>query len=287
MLNNGFTNVATSNAVSVQSAPSCSYSISSNSQNFSGNGGSGSVGVTTGAGCAWTASGNPSWITITSGASGSGSSTTSFTVQPNTSVSARNTTITVAGQSLSINQAGAVSSLLDITGSVIYGTTTGGQAAKYVTGVSLTSTGASALSVVSDVSGNYQLSGLTAGANYTITAAKSGDVNGINSLDVSRIQQYLVGLTTFTPNQLLAADVDGNGVVTSLDASRLQQYLVGIPSSSNIGRWRFVPATRQYNALTSSLSNQNYEAILIGEVSGNWSPTGVAAYLQNEEEIAP
>jgi hypothetical protein len=72
MLNNGFTNVATSNAVSVQSAP-CSYSISSNSQNFSGSGGAGSVGVTTGVGCAWTASGNPSWITITSGASGSGS----------------------------------------------------------------------------------------------------------------------------------------------------------------------------------------------------------------------
>jgi hypothetical protein len=38
------------------------------------------------------------------------------------------------------------------------------------------------------------LSGLTSGGSYTITASKSGDVNGINSLDVSRIQQYLVGL---------------------------------------------------------------------------------------------
>jgi hypothetical protein len=186
-----------------------------------------------------------------------------------------------------INQEATAASSLDITGSVIYGTTPNGQAAKYVTGVNFNGAGASALSVVSDVSGNYQLSGLTAGGSYTITAAKSGDVNGINSLDVSRIQQYLVGLTTLTPNQLLAADVDGNGVVTSLDASRLQQYLVGIPSSNNVGRWRFVPATHQYNALTSSLTNQNYEAILIGEVSGNWSPTGFVASVQNGEEIAP
>jgi hypothetical protein len=84
---------------------------------------------------------------------------------------------------------------------------------------------------------------LIAGGSYTVTPSKTGDVNGINSLDVSRIQQYLVGLTTLTPNQLLAADVDGNGTVSSLDASRLQQYLVGIPSNNNVGRWRFVPAT--------------------------------------------
>ena len=285
MLNNGLTSAATSNAVSVQAAP-CSYSISSSGQNFSGNGGAGSVGVATGAGCSWTASGNPSWITITGGTSGIGAGTLSFTVQPNLSVSARSATMTVAGQSLSINQAGAVPSLLDITGSVKYGTTPFGQAAKYVAGVSLTSIGTTALSVVSDGSGNYQLLGLTSGGNHTVTASKTGDVNGINSLDVSRIQQHLVGLTNLTPNQLLAADVDGSGTVTSLDASRLQQYLVGISSNNNVGRWRFVPVSRQYNTVTGSLSDQNYEAILVGEVSGNWSPTaGTAMFAETKDEF--
>ncbi len=283
MLNNGFTSVATSNTVSVQSV-SCSYAISSNNQNFSGAGGTGAVSVTTGTGCSWTASGNPSWITITGGASGSGSGTVSFTVQPNSGIYVRSATMTVAGQTVTINQEAAAASLFDISGAVIYGTTPVGQSAKYVTGVSFNGASASALSVVSDGSGNYQLSGLTSG-NYTITAAKSGDVNSINSFDISRVQQYLVGLTTLTPNQLLAADVDGSGVVTSLDASRLQQYLVGISSNNNIGRWRFVPATRQYNALSSSLSNENYEAVLIGEVSGNWSPTATSMFAETETEF--
>ncbi len=50
----------------------CTFSISPTSALFAAAGGTGTVTVTAGAGCAWTASSNATFITITSGASGSG-----------------------------------------------------------------------------------------------------------------------------------------------------------------------------------------------------------------------
>jgi all-beta uncharacterized protein/BACON domain-containing protein len=89
-----------------QAAPpvSCSYSISPTSQNVSDSASSGSVAVTTTAGCAWTASSNASWLSITSGASGNGNGSVGFSVAANTGA-ARSGTLTVAGQTFTVNQA--------------------------------------------------------------------------------------------------------------------------------------------------------------------------------------
>ena len=67
-------------------------------------GGPGTIGVSTTAGCTWTASPNAPWLTITSGASGSGSGTVNYTVAANTG-GARTGTLTVAGQTFTVNQA--------------------------------------------------------------------------------------------------------------------------------------------------------------------------------------
>lgn len=85
----------------------CSYSISGTNSNFSQNGGSGQVTVTTGTGCPWSATSNSSWITVTSGASNSGSGATTYTVAPNSSFTARTGTITIANQTITITQQAA------------------------------------------------------------------------------------------------------------------------------------------------------------------------------------
>jgi len=59
--------------------------------------------VQTSAGCAWTASSNVPWITITSGASGSGPDTVTYSVAANTG-SAQTGTITAGGQTFTVNQ---------------------------------------------------------------------------------------------------------------------------------------------------------------------------------------
>ncbi len=85
---------------------SCTYSISPTSQSFAATSGSGSVNVSTQANCAWTATSNASWITITSGTPGNGSGTLNYSVAANTGP-ARTGTITIAGLTFTVTQSGA------------------------------------------------------------------------------------------------------------------------------------------------------------------------------------
>ena len=90
-------------------ALACAGSLSPDGATFPAAGGSGTVTITAAAGCAWTTSGTPGWMTLTSPASGSGSGTLSFTVGPNTG-SPRAATLTIAGLPFTVQQAGAPAS---------------------------------------------------------------------------------------------------------------------------------------------------------------------------------
>lgn len=93
-------------ATITQSGPSCTYNLSPSGTSYPTSGGSGTIGVSAASGCSWNASSNAFWITITGGASGSGNGTVSYSVAANGG-SARNSSITVAGQTVPISQAGA------------------------------------------------------------------------------------------------------------------------------------------------------------------------------------
>src|SRR6185503_4268434 len=85
---------------------SCSYQTAPNSASFSSPGGSGSITVTANSGCQWTAVSNKKWITITSGASGTGNGSVTYSVARNQGRNARSGSITVAGMTFVVNQAG-------------------------------------------------------------------------------------------------------------------------------------------------------------------------------------
>jgi photosystem II stability/assembly factor-like uncharacterized protein len=82
------------------------FSLSSTSQSFSPAGGSGNVNVIAASGCNWTAVSNAAWITVTSGGSGSGNGTVNYSVDQNINVNPRTGTITIAGQTFTVTQAG-------------------------------------------------------------------------------------------------------------------------------------------------------------------------------------
>ena len=82
----------------------CSYSISTSTFSMSGAGASATFSVNTTPACAWTATSNNSFVTVTSTASQTGPGSVSFTVAENPG-DARVGTLTVAGQSVVINQA--------------------------------------------------------------------------------------------------------------------------------------------------------------------------------------
>ena len=142
-----------------------------------------------------------------------------------------------------------------------------------VPGVVQVLNGAQMFAGVTDSNGLYSVAGVPAGA-YTLTPAKSDGVNGISAFDASLVLRHAVGLTNLTGNAAVAADVDKSGTINAMDAFYILQYTVGLlplPFPGAGGVWAFSPATRSYAALASDQSAQDFTAVLLGDVSGNWS----------------
>ena len=86
----------------------CAFALSSTSTTVPQAGGSGSFDVQTAGGCAWTATSNAAWISVTEGAAGTGNGTVRFTAAANTGP-ARSGTITAGGRTFTIDQAAGCS----------------------------------------------------------------------------------------------------------------------------------------------------------------------------------
>ena len=71
---------------------------------MAGVGGTATIGVSTNASCAWTAASSGSFVTVTSASSATGPGTVSITVAENLG-NARSATLTIAGQTVTVNQA--------------------------------------------------------------------------------------------------------------------------------------------------------------------------------------
>ena len=82
----------------------CSIALASTTFNAPAAGGSGTVGVTAGGGCSWTATSNANWLSIASGAAGTGNGTVGFTVAANNGPP-RSDTLTIGGRTFTVSQA--------------------------------------------------------------------------------------------------------------------------------------------------------------------------------------
>jgi PKD repeat protein len=130
--------------------------------------------------------------------------------------------------------------------------------------------------VWSGADGGFQFGGLVPGA-YTLGADKSDDTDGINALDAVKVVRHSSGVEPFAdPNQVTAANVNGDGFVNSLDAIKIVRAAVGLEPLAS-GDWRFLPPSRAYAALVASQSDQDFTAIRMGDVNGDWAPAAFTA----------
>ena len=168
--------------------------------------------------------------------------------------------------------AGGACSMPTITGTITYGNAVGSPMPRFVSSVLLSGSGSIPVSTLSDFpGGTYSLNGFGSGA-YTVTPTKTGGVNAaISSFDAAKIAQHAAGIPPgLNATQLIVADVSGNGSVTSFDAAQVARYAASTPGSGSTGFWIFMPASRIYPNITGGITGQDYTALLMGEVSGNW-----------------
>jgi hypothetical protein len=177
-----------------------------------------------------------------------------------------------------------------ITGTVTYGNAT--SPPKYISNVTITGAGSPTVSTTTAApgatAGQYTLTGFGSGS-YTVSLAKTAGQNSITSNDAARIAQHVAGISLLTTNnQKVSADVSGNGAVSSNDAAKIAQYVAGLnplPQPNLTGMWQFYlppgptfpigtsPTSRTYPSVTTSIAGEDYVGLLIGEVSGNWTPS--------------
>jgi len=127
-----------------------------------------------------------------------------------------------------------------------------------------------------DASALYSLRFLI-GTNNTLVPFKTvgEDFNQmtISSHDASLIARNVVGLGELTSLQRRASDVDGDGTVLMYDAVQVARYAVGLTDvgGDQIGNWIFDPENRIYQDISGLQENQDFTAMLVGDVDGGWN----------------
>ncbi|EHQ56736.1 subtilisin-like serine protease [gamma proteobacterium HIMB55] len=141
-----------------------------------------------------------------------------------------------------------------------------------------------------EATGHFQFSGVLDGT-HTLNIGKEDGINdSIRGYDASLILSHVVGSATLTGSALAAADVTGNGEISALDASKVLEVAAGletVPFANQASPWTFEPAERRYDEVTSNITDADFTAIYMGDVSGNWgelstqSSTGVRLELDS------
>jgi hypothetical protein len=150
--------------------PVCSYAISPSTLAVGGDGGTGKVTITTAAGCAWTASTNADWITITAGASGTGDGSVTYSIAANGTTTLRTATVTIGGQNHAVSQQGRIPTVCsyDLSPATADFTKDGGSGSFTVTAPGECTWTAASSAPWLVVSGNGQGSG-TSVVSYTVS----------------------------------------------------------------------------------------------------------------------
>ena len=182
--------------------------------------------------------------------------------------------------SVCINSTVAVNGIINTTESVPVGNTV------------VDITGTNNVQKMTGTDGLYDMSNLQSGGNYLLRPHKNIEpLNGVNALDIVRLQRHLLFLDLLnTPYKLIAADVNNDKTINALDIVILQRLQLRlIDSFPNNESWRFVPQaynfttsnpltenfpeTITYNPINSNMSNQNFFGIKIGDLNGSANPS--------------
>ncbi|RMH72208.1 MAG: T9SS C-terminal target domain-containing protein, partial [Gemmatimonadetes bacterium] len=140
---------------------------------------------------------------------------------------------------------------------------------------------------MTDDTGMYAMVDIPGGNSYWTEPAIEGYPveerhPSISAFDAARTAQFSAGSYDLNEYQQLAADVTGDGSISPFDAARILQYSTGIANSSRTGEWTSSPELYEYMPLEMDMFDQDYFAILYGDVTGNWAPDAARVKGQSD-----
>jgi sugar lactone lactonase YvrE len=223
----------------------CVNTISPSSSALNAFSNTGTIGISTSPNsCTWTATSGSSWITVTGGASGSGTGTVSYSITANDNI-ARSGTITIGGQTFTVSQAGWIYS---------------------------NSIGSNNSIKITDLSGSLSSSGAT-------ITVKAWDVNGnvlTESESADALKLYNNGTTIVSGTDLANRfPTGGTPLLYGLTAGSAKIVITNVKISTdgtlNIPNGYTTGTT---NFITNSVGARN--SIKITDMSGSLSSSGAA-----------
>ena len=121
---------------------------------------------------------------------------------------------------------------------------------KAVPDVVLSAPRAATISDTTDVDGRYQI-GPTAVGDYEVGLSRqNGSLVAIDALDAVDILRHLIGTLTLSEDQMVFADVSGNGVIGTTDAGLILRFLVVLETTFPAGAfWQFEPGGLSFQPL--------------------------------------
>ncbi|MES2140027.1 MAG: BACON domain-containing carbohydrate-binding protein [Bacteroidota bacterium] len=155
-----------------ESGINCTYAIAPTALSFTSIAGTGTVNVTTAIGCSWTATSNDAWITVTSGSTGSGNGSVSYSVSANTGTTQRLGSISIGGQTHNVVQNGVSACTYTIAPLTQSYTSAGGTGA-----VAVTSANGCSWTAISNDSWIFISSGNTGSGNGSVNLTVSASTS--------------------------------------------------------------------------------------------------------------
>ena len=136
----------------------------------------------------------------------------------------------------------------------------------------LTLTGSATASTLTDASGNYSILPVPSGGSYIVTPSKPSLIPGvsgssINTIDLVAVQRHFLQVIQLTGCRLTAADVNADAFINTIDVVAIQRFFLGVTTGiANTGKYYFNPNNRAYPGVSSNQTNQNYDALVFGDV---------------------
>ena len=133
-------------------------------------------------------------------------------------------------------------------------------------------------SLLTDRKGSYNLI-LPFNQDYIFIPSKARytnfDSETILAYDAALTLQAAVRMNKLDSLQQIAADADQDSTITAFDAALIARHVVGFEDSgSHVGEWVFSPGKKEFFNLDKDYFQQNFSAIIVGNVHGDWQYPG-------------